>query len=58
MSRADKIRKMSDSELADFLCCMMPEDCDGCRYNYEAEKFTKCTLLEWLMEENDEDNQC
>lgn len=48
-TNADRIRAMSDEELAEFLyscefCHICEEGCDNCRYNGECER----RLADWL----------
>ena len=48
-TKADRIRAMSDEELAEFLyscefCNICEESCDNCRYNGECER----RLADWL----------
>ena len=50
-THADRIRAMSDEELAEFLseyqfCDMCDEGCDACTYHGECDK----RLLEWLKQ--------
>lgn len=57
MTNADRIRAMSDAELADFLgqykfCDMCVEGCDACTYHGECDK----RLLEWLQQPYKEDD--
>jgi hypothetical protein len=51
MTNADRIRAMSDEELADFLsqykfCDICDEGCDSCTYNGDCDK----RLLQWLKQ--------
>ncbi len=55
LTNADRIRAMSDEELADFLgqykfCDMCVEGCDACTYNGECNK----RLLDWLQQPAEE----
>ena len=54
MTNAEKIRKMSDSDLADFLCDVSGTKCAACKFNggervhvFEEE----CAVMKWLREE-------
>ena len=56
MTRAEQIRGMDDSTMADQICDMMPgEDCHTCRF--KERKTGRCTLLEYLEEEVDDDKR-
>ena len=57
-TNGDRIRAMSDEELADFLgqykfCDMCVEGCDACTYYGECEK----RLLEWLKQPESKEEQ-
>ena len=50
LTRADRIRAMSDEELKEFICSNL--QCEFCKF----ERWGRCELLEWLQqpaEEND-----
>ena len=54
-TNADRIRAMSDEELAEFLseyqfCDMCDEGCDACTYHGECDK----RLLDWLKQPAEE----
>ena len=52
ITRADKIRAMSDEELKEFICSN--SQCKFCKF----ERWGRCELLEWLQQpvkENDYD---
>lgn len=34
MTVAERIRDMEDDELAEFLVCDVPDECDGCKDSY------------------------
>ena len=56
MTNGDRIRAMSDEQLADFLgqykfCDMCVEGCDACTYYGECEN----RLLEWLKQPESEE---
>lgn len=48
MTNADKIRAMSDNELAHLWCYKRP--CIGCPHD----ETYRCTILDWLQKEEDE----
>jgi len=55
MTRADKIRQMDDTQLADTICSVMPgENCGSCRFKAEM---GRCSIFDWLREDTDEGNK-
>lgn len=57
LTKADRIRAMSDEELCKFLgeykfCDICEEGCDSCTYNGECDK----RLLEWLKQPSEVDD--
>ena len=61
MTKADRIRAMSDEELAEFLANYIAEDCYTCRLEccvLEGDKFTNCCInahYKWLKQPVKED---
>lgn len=60
MKNIDKIRAMSETEMADFLEKVQELPCTACCNNYywcrrnnAPEPFCKRHILDWLKEEND-----
>ena len=58
MKNAERIRRMNDNELADFLDQVNQDPCkaccgnlDRCLRNNAPEPVCKCHFLEWLKEE-------
>lgn len=52
MTNADKIRSMTDDELANWLCVHM--DCYNCEAyagDWACEDYCRAVLLEWLKQE-------
>ena len=37
MTNSDRIRQMTDEELAEFLASLMPQRCDSCRLNMDLD---------------------
>ena len=57
MSRAEKIRQMDDSQLADYICDLMPDKCEQCRFGERIGETYGCRLFGYLREEvGDESN--
>jgi uncharacterized cysteine cluster protein YcgN (CxxCxxCC family) len=58
MTNADKIRQMTDEELAEYLCdrtseCYHCEGCGKCHYDKEKEMMTG--MIDWLKQEVESD---
>lgn len=65
MTNADRIRNMSDEELAEFISTY--DVCSNCKYNnimgcefshYCNDKFNTQNCLEWLQAEAEGDSEC
>lgn len=63
MTNADKMRHMTDEELADFFDCVNHDPCEACcnnlywcRRNNALEPVCKRHFLDWLKEETQNQN--
>lgn len=56
LTNGDRIRHMTDEELAEFLndvtdCCFSNNDCDNCPMKYSDEQYYRCNIEAWLKQE-------